>query len=278
MSRMEVLLLFATLGDTAGVASICRQVAPLPINGTWRREAAQTRAVVLIHGFQFHLRDASVAKAEFRPWQSPDSALVKELSKCADVYVFAYGQNVALDEVVKDCALGMNIAELRKLGYREIVLMGHSAGGLLARHFVEDNPEAGISKVIQVCTPNEGSAFASLSLPKSQRAFAQSLTAEGRRKAQELRADKRIPESIQFVCVVAQTELSPNTDGVVLCASQWSSDLQKQGIPALRITASHHEAMRDAKIAATLANLVRDSHPRWQPARVEEARKSILRP
>ena len=109
------LALFCTLllGINAPVESIFKQVAPAPVLGKWSRTPGQTTAVVLIHGFHYHFRDASVPKAEFRPWQQADSPLVKELAKMSDVYVFGYGQNATLDTIVKESNLGGNIVLLR---------------------------------------------------------------------------------------------------------------------------------------------------------------------
>ena len=41
-------------------------------------------------------------------------------------------------------------------------LVGYSAGALIARYFVEDSPDYGVTKVIQVCAPNGGSGWGKL--------------------------------------------------------------------------------------------------------------------
>src|SRR5262249_28317265 len=143
MIPVWTLLCTLTLGGGHPIESICEKVAPGPPNGMWARSNNQTTAVVVIHGFYLHLKDKSVSKAALRPWQQPDSPLIKELGKSADVYVFAYGQNATIDGVVAGSKLGEDIAHLRRLGYKEVILVGHSAGGLIARHFVEDHPDAG---------------------------------------------------------------------------------------------------------------------------------------
>ena len=114
------------LGGTPAVESICLQVGPVPANGKWTRSANQTKAVVLVHGFYYHFKDKSVPKAELRPWQKADSPLVKELAKTSDVYVFGYGQNGSVDAVANQSKLGDNIAQLKQLGYTEIILVGHT--------------------------------------------------------------------------------------------------------------------------------------------------------
>ncbi|MBM3993324.1 MAG: hypothetical protein FJ303_04090 [Planctomycetes bacterium] len=266
--------LVVAFAGAPAVDSICPQVAPA--KDTWARTANRARAVLLIHGFHYHFTDAGVARAALRPWQVKDSPLVKELGKDADVFSLAYGQNVPLDVIVKESKLASSVAELKKLGYSEIVLIGHSAGGLIARQFVEDNPSAGVAKVLQICSPNAGSALAELGGTKSQKPFLRSLTPDFRKKLLEARKDKRIPEKVQFLCVVARTGKGADSDSIVLCESQWTPDLHKQGIPAVGVFGVHREVVRDAKLAVTLAGLVRDSHPRWSAERVEQGKKEIL--
>jgi hypothetical protein len=277
MPSSLVLIGVLLLGGSPGVQSDCKQVAPVPLDGKWARSPQQTQAVVLIHGFYYHLTDKSVAKPGYRPWQGADAPLVKELAKNADVYSFAYGQNATIDAIAKDSKLGDDIAQLRKLGYKDIVLIGHSAGGLIARHFVEDNPDSGVTKVLQVCAPNGGSPLAgSAGLPKSQKIFVECLTEECRKQCMKDREKKLVPAKVQFVCVIARSEAGSKTDGVVPCVNQWTADLQTQGIPAICVVCGHREAVRDAKIAETLASVLRDKNERWSAERVEKARKDIL--
>src|SRR5262249_34835333 len=149
----------------------------------------------------------------------------------ADVFAYSYGQNACLDDVVKGGGLADAVARLRKLGYKEVVLLGHSAGGLLARQFVEDNPDAGVTKVIQVCVPNGGTPSAKLRVHRTQQVFLDCLTEEGRKACLKARADKRVPPACEFVCVLGNTDGSTDTDGVVPCLCQWTADLQQQCIP-----------------------------------------------
>jgi len=262
-------------GGAPAVESICQQAFTGTAHAKWTRTPNQTQAVVLLHGFHYHVIDKNVPKAELRPWQKANSPIIKELSKNADVYVFAYGQNAPIDTIVKDSKLSPSIAELRKMGYKEVVLMGHSAGGLIARHFVEDNPDAGVTKVVQVCAPNGGSPLATLTAPKSQKIFMECLTIDHRKKCMEARAEKKIPEGVQFVCIVAK-EKNKNTDGVVPCVNQWTTDLQKQGIPAVCVIGGHREIVRDAKMIESLSAAVRDRQERWPAQRVEQAKKEIF--
>lgn len=273
---LPTLTLFCTLAlaGAPAVDSICLQASPK--NDKWARTPNRMQAVVLIHGFHHHLTNKSVPKAEFRPWQKADSVLVKELGKNADVFPFAYGQNVALDTIVKDSKLPGSVAELRKLGYTDIVLVGHSAGGVIARHFVEDNPDAGVTKVIQICAPNGGSPLASLTGPKTQKVFLECLTTENRKKCLEQRANKAIPEKVQFICVIAKSGATAKSDGVVPCLAQWTADLQKQGIPAVCVVGGHRDVVRDAKLVETLGSLIRDRQGRWSAEQVEKTKTEIF--
>jgi hypothetical protein len=255
------------------VDSFCLQAAPA--REQWTRSPNRTQAVVLIHGFHYHISNKNVPKAELRPWQKNDSPIVKELAKSSDVFVFAYGQNVPLDVVVQDSTLAASVKRIRALGYRDIVLVGHSAGGLIARHFVEDRPDAGVTKVIQVCAPNGGSPLATTLGAKSQKPFLECLTKEHREKCLALRADKKIPEAVQFVCVVARTGKTATTDGVVPCACQWTPDLHKQGIGAIFVIGTHREVVREPKLIETVASLVREKQERWTPQRIETVKKEI---
>ena len=144
------------------VESWLEPVLPQPLPGqSSTRTPKQWRAVVLIHGLHLHpFSKDNVAKPLLRDWQKPKSKMARELVKYADVYAFAYAQDVGIDEVVRGSRLLDDVRCLRRLGYREIVLIGHSAGGVVARQFVEDYPSEGVTKVIQVCTPNGGSSLA----------------------------------------------------------------------------------------------------------------------
>jgi pimeloyl-ACP methyl ester carboxylesterase len=268
-------LLLATPGavDTQFV-----QVHPEPIDGLgWRRSVGQWRAVVLLHGLQPHpFDDSKVAQSALRDWQKPGSTLVTALTHHADVFAFAYGQNVALEEIAAEPALRIGIARLRKLGYQEVVLIGHSAGGLVARQFVEDHPTAGVTKVIQVCSPNGGSSWSKLAIGvrHSQEAFMRSLTKEGRQMCLKQRSGKRIPADVEFVCVVGMG--AGFGDGVVSCQCQWTEDLQAQGIPAVPLGTTHFRAMRSPECAEKLAELVREPQRRWDAARVSGVRRQLL--
>lgn len=240
------------------------------------RSRGRERAVVLIHGLALHpIKGEKAGKAGLRGWQKSDSVLVKELSAHSDVYSFAYAQTSAVEKVPESTGLAGHIRGLKKLGYKEIVLVGHSAGGLVARHFVEDNPDAGVTKVIQVCTPNGGSTLAALKAAReAQIAFLSSLSRTARAMTLEKRKDVTIPPKVEFACVVGALRLG--TDGVVSSTSQWSEDLQKQGVPAHLLRTTHWDAMKTARGAEFLSKLILDPQPRWKAEQVSEAKKKLL--
>jgi pimeloyl-ACP methyl ester carboxylesterase len=240
------------------------------------RTPDQDRAIVLIHGLSVHLiSKEKPTKARLRTWQHADSLLVKHLGRDADVYSLAYSQTAPCDKVCEQSRLARHVKTLKEAGYREIVLVGHSAGGLIARHLVEDHPDLGVTKVIQVCSPNAGSGWAALKTARSvQVAFLTSLTRAARGKVLKERADRRIPKHCEFVCVVGSSVVGG--DGVVPLKSQWSEDLQAQGVPAYALRTAHWEAMKTTRAAELLSRLVREKQPRWDERQVAEARKKLL--
>jgi hypothetical protein len=253
------------------------QVAPQERpTAEWRRSPDQRRAVVLIQGLMPHpFSKENVERATLRDWQKPGSKLVKQLAAEGDVYAFAYGQNVKVDEIADKDSLWGGVLRLRKMGYREVVVVGYSAGGIVARRVVEDYPDAGVTKVVQVCAPNAGSGWASLGgVRKNQKAFLQSLTKEQRRREMKSRHDITIPDNVEFVCVVGTVAVKG--DGVVSSHSQWTDDLQAQGIPAVTVPTDHLSMVRTTAGAKAIAELVRTPQPRWSPAKVSSARKTIL--
>src|SRR5262249_19447635 len=122
------------------VATKVVQVAPPREAGPFQRTKDRDRAVVLIHCFKPQpFTDKHVRRPEFHCWQVRGSTLITALSKDADVYSFGYGQNVPVAQIARTPALAELVGRLKELGYPEIILLGHSAGGIVAREFVEDN-------------------------------------------------------------------------------------------------------------------------------------------
>lgn len=240
------------------------------------RTPGRERAVILIHGLRIHpISKLGVVRPAFSDWQKEGSPLVKELGQDSDVYAFAYAQTTTADEIAEAPDLGESVQQVRQLGYREIVLVGYSAGGLIARQFIEDNPDAGVTKVVQVCTPNGGSGWASLpSLCKRQAEFLHSLTKQTRKRALGARADRLLPPQIEFVCVVGTGTFAG--DGLVSTRSQWTTELQQQGVPAVTVSATHWHILHSKKGVDLIASLVRESQPRWDAAHVATARHRLF--
>jgi hypothetical protein len=273
-----LLLMLATLGaDDKPVDTLFMQVAPKTRPaGEWERPEGQKRAVVLIQGLQVHpFSKAKVERASLRDWQQQGSPLLKHLEPIADVYSFAYGQTVAVDEIADHEVLRKGVRHLREMGYREIVIVGFSAGGVVARRLIEDDPECGATKVVQVCAPNAGSGWAKMGGVRSNQApFLHSLTKEDRRSELKSRLDVEIPADVEFVCIVGTGVITG--DGVVAAKSQWTPDLQAQGIPATTVATDHLSAVRTSAGAEKIAEVIRLSQPRWTAAQVAEGRKKIL--
>ena len=213
-----------------------------------------------------------------REWQENGSQMVKALAKKgADVFAFAYGQNAAFGKIVGDKGLHGSIQILKKMGYSDIVLVGHSAGGLIARQFVEDNPDAGVTKVVQVCTPNAGSELTKIpfGIPRVQRLFADSISPQRREIDLRARKDKKIPKTIEFACIVA-TFKGFNGDGIVSLESQWPTDLQTQGIPVAFVTADHLRVVSLSEPTLRISEVTIEPQLRWSKSEVKEAKNRIL--
>lgn len=271
-------LLLTLVGAPEPVEARFHQVYPA-LRDAMQRTPGRTRAVLLLPGLHIHpLNKPKALEAEFHDWQFPGSTLVKALARDADVFAYTYTQNTPVEKVAEARALANAVGKLRFLGYSEIILLGHSTGGVVARLFVEDHPRGGVTKVIQVCAPNDGSGWAKLnfSVAKEQEAFLQSITKKERLLRSELREDRRIPAEIEFLCVVGA--LGKNGDGMVACKSQWSPELQKQGIPAVRLATTHFTVLRSPKSVDRICEMVRQDHPRWSADKVQAMRKSILGP
>jgi pimeloyl-ACP methyl ester carboxylesterase len=269
-------LVAVLLGQEPAVETKLVQVAP-PAKFAPMRTPGRQRAVVLLHGLRPHpLSDASVLRAELSGWEEANSPLVQALGRDADVFAVGYAQHLPISEVARTPALAHYIGALRQVGYTDVVLIGYSAGALVARFFVEDRPAAGVTKVIQVCPPNGGTNWGKLTagVRSSQEPFLLSLSKEARQAAMRDRADKRLPPEIEFVCVVGV--FGRTGDGLVRYDCQWPRDLQRQGVPAVLLHTPHVTAMRSKTVATKLAELVREPQPRWTAAQVEAARGKIL--
>jgi pimeloyl-ACP methyl ester carboxylesterase len=269
-----VALIFAA---PASIDTRFAQVAPAANEvAAFARTPGHDRAVILIHGLRMHpISKVGIVKAAFSDWQREDGLLVKQLSRDCDVFSFAYAQTVAADEVAEAPDLSDSVRRVQLLGYREIVLVGYSAGGVIARMFVEDHPDAGVTKVVQVCAPNGGSGWASWpSLCRQQAEFLRSLTKQTRKHALDERGDRLVPQRVEFVCIVGTG--TGYGDGLVSKRNQWTPELQSQGVPAVAIGDTHWHILHSKKGVDLIASLVREPQQRWNADRVAAARRQIL--
>lgn len=240
------------------------------------------RAVIMINGLKPHpFSGEKPNEALPASWQAADSNLGRALDGQADLYRFSYSQNAAVGELSearnKDGkTLADSIAAVRALGYTEVVLIGFSAGGLIARQFVEDHPDAGVTRVVQVCSPNLGTSWGLVDagVREPQEVFINSLSRKARRDFNKARTDKKIPPAVEFVVVMGTGGGSGDT--VVKNDSQWPVDLQEQGVPVVEVKAIHYLAIRGEKGAKKVAELATTPQPRWSAERVEKARKDLL--
>lgn len=256
------------------------QVAPDQGGKVWEppaKRSEKTRAVVLIHGLHIHpFHPARAMTTACAPWQDSKSTLVKTLANDFDVFAFSYAQTVPVDEVTESQGLRDSVANLRKSGYKEVVLIGHSAGGIIARQFLERYPNGGATKVIAVAAPFTGAEAATLKIgyPKVQASFVKSLAPEPRLEATKANAHA-LGKDAQVVCVVCKLKRG-ETDRVVQTRSQWPEDLQRMGVPAVLSNVNHFEAMQNPETVTAITELARERLTRWSPEEVEKARKILF--
>ena len=241
------------------------------------KDGGKARAIVLVHGLRAQVFDEAKPNEAVSPeWQSSDSTVCRSLSQHGTVFGFAYSQNRKVQEI--PASLLPHVRKLQADGYGEIVLIGFSAGALIARQFVEDHPEAGVRKVIQICPPNGGSELGKLdrAVRESQEVFVRSLRKEEREKILRERAEKgvRVPDGVEFVVVLGS--VAGSGDCVVSREAQWTPDLRDQGIPVARIEQPHCFAMNTESCARMLCRLLTTPQPRWPKEGVEAARKEFL--
>lgn len=240
------------------------------------RTSGKDRALVLLHGLRAHVLDGSRAyRPYFDSWQAPHSTLVRALVELGDVYGFSYGQNGCLDEVSGHADLAKGMARLKGMGYKEIVLVGHSVGGVIARQFVEDHPKAGVTQVVQVCSPNTGACLAHVGfvVREKQAAFLESITPQAR-MVSTARRDKRVPEQVRFTCLVGT--YGTWGDCALTCYSQWPADLQEQGVAAYPVRVNHHTCMETDCVARKLAEVIASPAERWRPDEVAGMRRVLF--
>jgi pimeloyl-ACP methyl ester carboxylesterase len=244
--------------------------------GSPKRE--KDRAVILIHGLV--PRPVQVRKAaipEPHSWQKRDSVMVKQLAPDFDVYGFSYAQTLPVDFVCHSCGLLNAVKRVKAAGYKEVVLVGHSAGGVVAYQFAEQFPDAGMTRVVVVAAPLHGTGLAKIptvGLASTQVPFIRSLSPACRKEQCE-KCGRAIPESLEVCCVVCKLPRLAS-DTIVPAESQWPDLAQRQGIPAVLLEVNHFDGVRSARGAEKVAELAKGKLTRWTPDEVEQARKALF--
>ncbi|VTT96366.1 : Abhydrolase_6 [Gemmataceae bacterium] len=234
------------------------------------------RAVLLIPGLKIHpFRPSYATRPDLREYQQPNSELVRTLAKDADVFAFGYAQTVPLDAVAMSPGLRAAVGRLKQAGYEEIALIGHSAGGMIARVFAEAHPDSGVTKVITVASPHGGAELASLKVgyPKVQAAFVESLAPAVRA---QVAGTGKLDDKLQIACVVCKVKRI-EADGLVRLPSQWPDDCRKAGVPAVLVQTDHWHAMLAPQSVKVLGELAREKLTRWTPEEVEKAQRVLFR-
>jgi hypothetical protein len=238
-------------------------------------QRTKERVVLLLPGLSLHpLRPALAAKPQLHSWEEPNSDLVCTLAKDFDVYSFTYAQTTSLDDIAQSQGLLESVTALRKLGYKEIVLIGHSAGGVIGRLFVESYPDSGVTKLITVSAPHSGSDLANINkgYPKIQAAFVKSLAPDARLAV----PPRNIDDKLEMACVVCKLKRTKG-DGLVKLHSQWPEEYRNLGIPAVLVIGSHTEAMVGSAGVKAIGELAREKLTRWSPEEVDKARRVLFR-
>jgi pimeloyl-ACP methyl ester carboxylesterase len=272
--------LTASLAPSVDMPTLFWGIDPevLVVEADTKLKAKQDRAVVLLHGLLPRVWHPNRAeKPEAHEWQVKGGRLVKAAADEADVYGFSYAQTRCVDEVAYSRGFRDGIAAIKAAGYKEIVLVGHSAGGLVARRFVETFPDAGVTKVIAVGTPFGGSGWANLpgfTLPKTQLAFIQSLAPDFRQGCAKDRKVK-LPPNVEFGVVLCKVNRSDG-DTVVSLKSQWPEDLQAQGVPVVLATSGHLEAMTSEAVTKEVGKLLGGRILTWDEDKTAQARRYLF--
>src|SRR5581483_2036375 len=113
MTPLLLTFMLAPATDAAPPRVQAQFVKLAPYPDTPGRTVGQPRAVVLIHGLALHpLSEEKAVKPRLRFWQAADAPLVKRLARDADVYAFAYGQNLPVEQIAADSPLPGHVREL----------------------------------------------------------------------------------------------------------------------------------------------------------------------
>jgi len=188
---------------------------------------------------------------------------VKALSPDADVYA-STSPDSALDEVARMPALAQAIRSLRAAGYDEVALAVISAGGVIARYFVEDVLNSGVTKVCKSAPrmPDRKTVLCRASARCS--AFCSFIGRRSSQRGAKTRGRQTIPPQVEFVCIVAA--MNWIGDGVVHRDAQGRRDLQAKGCRPI-LFMPHVGAMYSSQMANRIAELVKTPQPRWSHER-----------
>lgn len=270
-------LILALMAPVVHMPTKFWQITPRPCD-SGVPDRVQDRAALFIHGLiprPVQVNKAAVPAAH--SWQKPDSLMVKRLGADFDLYGFSYAQTLPVDFVAHSRGLAQAVRALKAAGYREIVLIGHSAGGIIAYQFAERYPNAGMTRVVVVAAPLEGSNLAripTVGLASTQLPFIKSLAPTYRRTQCEA-CDRPIPPELEIGCVICKMPRLAS-DTIVPITSQWPDPTQKQGIPAILVEVNHFDAVRSQRGVDAVAQLVYGKMIRWSPAQVDQARRVLF--
>jgi pimeloyl-ACP methyl ester carboxylesterase len=236
------------------------------------------KAVVFIHGLLPHVfHPERATQPEVHDWQVSSGLLAKQLADDYDIFGFSYAQSQSVDSITLCRGLRTGINAIEAAQYKEIVLIGHSAGAIIARQFAEFFPEDGITKIICISGPHLGSGWAKLptfTLPKTQVAFINSLLPDVRTALHKERAIK-LPKDLEACCVLSKWNRTDH-DTIVNLRSQWPTDLQDQGIPAVLASCNHFDVMTNEAAVKSITELVRGKIVRWKPEQTELAQFKLF--
>lgn len=223
------------------------------------------KAIVLIHGLnpKYIQNSEKYDQPIEAPWQNRNSEIVQTLDAHGDVFGIVYSQNRPVDDIANFPGFYLIFNQLKKAGYKDIVLIGSSAGGVISRIYVEDRPNPRVSRVIQVSAPNLGNRLSKIaglddSLDvienKDFLDFIKSLKPEERKNVTRARRHLEIPDRIEFSSITGVLQL--DTDGIVARSSAWDKYLRRQGIPGVSAIYVHGKHMQNPHAIQWIKRLI----------------------
>lgn len=222
-------------------------------------------AIVLIHGFNTnHIHNSEKYDELLRDsWQNRDSKIVQRVASYGDVFSIVYTQNRFVDHIADFGRFHTLMRRLRDAGYKNITIIGSSAGGVIGRLFVENFPESKISRIIQVAAPNRGTPAANLGNigggiglidNEDFLEFLESLEPGTRKEISRSRQDKKIPDDVEFVSLIG-TAIAGG-DGVIGYQSAWPASIRDQGLPGVSAAAVHSYHMNNDHVIDWIEQII----------------------